>query len=73
MDKVLGIEEIRKKHGYNQTEWARLIGSTLRTYQGRLDGSQPTWKLDEIIKAAEYNDGEIVIDNVIINVKRVDS
>ena len=57
----LKIEEIRAKTGMNQTEFAKAIGSSFRTYLGRLSGSQPNWQLSEIIKAAEFNDGEVVV------------
>lgn len=57
------IEEVRKAAGYNQTDWAQLIGSTFRTYLARLQGTQPKWQLSEIIKATEYTkDGKVRIN-----------
>ena len=55
------IEEIRKEHGLSQTQFAIAIGSTLRTYQGRLDGTQPKWLLSEVISASEMNNGKVAI------------
>ena len=62
MEKALYIEDIRKKVGYTQIDWAEKIGTSFRTYSGRLNGSQPDWKLDEVVKAAEYNDGLIIVN-----------
>ena len=61
MDKYKDIEEVRISNGFSQIVWADLIGSTFRTYQGRLQGSQPEWRLSEIVKASEYNNGYIII------------
>lgn len=61
MEKYKTIEEVRQANGFSQITWAQLIGSTFRTYQARLQGSQPEWRLSEVIKAAEYNNGYIVI------------
>lgn len=61
MSKFKSIEDVRTEHGYSQTVWADLIGSTFRTYQARLKGDQPKWLLSEVIKAAEYNNGYITI------------
>lgn len=55
------IEDIRKSMNINQTQFAEKIGTTFRTYQGRLNGSQPKWLLDEVITAALFNEGQILI------------
>lgn len=55
------IEEIRLDAGLSQKAFAQVIGSTFRSYQGRLSGDQPRWRLDELIKAADYNDGYITV------------
>lgn len=61
MGKYKTIEEIRLGTGLNQKDFAQLIGCTFRSYQGRLYGEQPRWRLDEIIKAAEQNEGYIKV------------
>lgn len=61
MAKFKNIEQIRKDAGYTQIQWASVIGSTYRTYSARLKGDQPEWKLNEVIKASEYNEGKIII------------
>lgn len=61
MSKYKTIEEVRQANGFSQIVWADLIGSTFRTYQGRLQGVQPEWRLSELIKASEYNDGYIIV------------
>ena len=70
------IEEIRKDNGYSQIVFADLIGSTFRTYQGRLQGVQPKWTLNEIIKASEMNNGEVKVPTINgtyeITIKKVD-
>lgn len=60
----LKIEDIRyTKTNLNQTKWAMAIGSTFRTYQARLNGSQPDWKLEELIKASNYNGGKVIVNS----------
>ena len=61
MAKYKTIEDIRQEQGFSQIVWADLIGSTFRTYQGRLQGVQPEWRLSELIKASAYNDGYIIV------------
>ena len=61
MSRYKSIEDVRTEHGFSQTVWADLIGSTFRTYQARLKGDQPKWLLSEVIKASEYNNGYITI------------
>lgn len=56
-------EEIRESLGLSQSKFAGMIGSTLRTYQGRFDGSQPKWNLNELIAIAELNNGEVKVDS----------
>lgn len=55
------VEDIRKEQNVNQTIWAQMIGTTYRTYQGRLTGDQPKWLLMEIIEASSYNNGEVKV------------
>lgn len=45
-----------------QKNFAQAIGSSVRTYQARLFGSQPKWQIAEIIKASQLNHGEIRIE-----------
>ena len=56
------VEEIRKQVGMTQKEFAETIGTSFRTYQGRLAGSQPKWLLSEVIKASQMNDGEVLLE-----------
>lgn len=45
---AITIEEIRKKTGLTQAQFARSIGLSLRSYINRIDGVQ-SWKLDELL------------------------
>lgn len=54
-------EEIRNDLGLSQTKFAKAIGSSLRTYQGRFDGSQPKWLFAEVIEIAKFNHNEVKI------------
>lgn len=60
----------------NQTDFAAYIGSSYRTYQGRLQGSQPYWTLLEVIRAAELNQGKIIVNqegkNYRISISEID-
>ena len=49
---VIGIEEIRKKAGLTQPQFARTLGLSLRSYLNRITGDQD-WKLSELIAIAE--------------------
>lgn len=62
----LTIEQIRLMQipKMNQTNFAEKIGCTFRTYQGRITGYQPDWKLEEIIKASQMNGGKILINSM---------
>lgn len=67
----LPIEKIRllQEPLLSQTDFATKIGTTFRTYQGRLTGVQPEWKLEEIIKASMMNDGKILINSMGVDYK----
>ena len=41
-----------------------MIGTSERTYIGRLNGSQPKWLLQEIIDASDYNNGKIKVSTI---------
>ena len=70
------VEESRKEVGMTQKEFAESIGTSFRTYLGRLAGSQPEWKLSEVIKASQMNEGEVLLQTeegiFEINVKMID-
>ena len=59
MLKFKTIEEIRSSTGMSQIAFAKEIGIPIRTYVGRLNGSQPRWRLEELINASSYNHGRI--------------
>lgn len=54
------IEEIRKQSGMSQVEFAKYLGTARRTYLNRLNGDHPRWFLEEIVKIAELNEGEVI-------------
>lgn len=57
------VEEIRKEHtDMNQTEFAKAIGISYRSYQERLQGKRKEWKFKEIALASQYNNGKVLIE-----------
>ena len=56
-------EEIRLEQGMSQNDFALANEMSRRTYLGRLDGSQPKWLLDEVIKLASHNGGAIRVSS----------
>lgn len=57
------IEDIRKDEtDLSQTEFAKEIGMSYRSYQERLTGERPKWLASEIIKASLFNKGKILVD-----------
>lgn len=61
VDKYKTIEQVRADNGLTQIAFAQILGTTFRTYQARLQGTQPKWTLDEVIKASQFNGGYIII------------
>lgn len=59
---IKNTEEIRRDLGISQVDFCNMIGTSLRTYHGRFDGTQPEWKLNELIEIAKHNDGEVRVD-----------
>ena len=56
------IEEVRKSNTHlNQTDFAKSIGTSYRSYQERLTKKQE-WKFKEIAKAAAYNKNQVKVD-----------
>ena len=45
-----------------QTEFAKQIGMSSRTYQARIYGEQPMFKIEELQRIAEYNNDEVLVN-----------
>lgn len=57
------IEDIRRERtDLTQTQFANEIGMSFRSYQERLKGDRPKWFASEIIKASQFNNGEILVE-----------
>lgn len=56
------IDEIRKSLGMTQEQFAKEIGMIRRQYIARFNGENPTWKLNEIVRASQFNEGKIIVD-----------
>lgn len=57
------VEDIRKdKTNLSQTDFAKEIGMSYRSYQERLTGERPKWLVSEIVKASQFNNGKILVD-----------
>lgn len=56
------IEEIRIAHMMTQAEFAKTIGMSSRTYQARIYGEQPMFKIEELQRISEMNDNEVVVN-----------
>lgn len=67
---LIKVEEIRQSLGLNQTEMAKIVGCTSRTYQNKVYGIVD-WKLDEIIKIAELIDDGVEVNGYIIKANKL--
>ena len=57
------VEDIRKdKTNLSQTDFAKEIGMSYRSYQERITGERPKWLVSEIVKASLFNKGKILVD-----------
>ena len=55
------VEEIRKSTDRSQIEFAKDIGLSTRSYTNKIHNRQE-WKLSEIVKVAELNEGEVQVE-----------
>lgn len=70
---VILIEEIRKKAGLTQAQFARGLGLSTRSYLNRLDGTQD-WKLHELIEIAEKYQPKFTVesgDKYLLSIKKL--
>lgn len=56
------IEEIRRDSGMTQLEFAKYVGTARRTYINRISGERPRWFFEELVKIAELNEGEVIVN-----------
>lgn len=56
---MLNVEELRVKLGMSVKDFAEAIGMKQRTYEARIYDEQPIFKIDELQRIAELNDGHI--------------
>lgn len=54
-------EEIRAGEGLNQSDMARKLGLSPRSYQYRIT-DELQWTVKDLVRLAEFNDGELLID-----------
>lgn len=55
------VEEIRMtRTSMNQRDFAKAIGTTIRSYTNKVAGLFE-WKLSELVKIAEFNDGQVKV------------
>lgn len=57
---ILLIEKIREKNELTQSDMARELGISLRSYTNKLDG-ETDWKLNELIAISKLTDDCITI------------